>query len=60
MKYKYLIQDESGGFEGTNFIISDSIKEEFEAGIITIVDCEHGEALVKMDVDEWESIPERK
>ena len=60
MKYRYLIINEDGSIEGTQSIDNESLKEEFEEGLIDIIDCEHGEQLTSMQYQEWQYIKERK
>ncbi len=55
MKYRYLISYDDNSIQGVNELI-DGMEEQFQLGIIEIIDCEHGELMTNYDPAEWECI----
>ncbi len=55
MKYRYLIIYDDNSIQGVNELI-DGMEEQFQLGIIEIIDCKHGELMTNYDPAEWECI----
>ena len=59
MKFKYLLINEDGSVKGTNKISALNV-EDFECGVLSIIDTIHGENMINSNPEEWEDIEEDK